>query len=73
MNESCNERKKLKKGEGEEEGREFPFEGGRGNGRGEFSKGSARAHKRRAEKPRETRVAALPSCAFSHAHGHFCV
>ena len=35
--------------------KEFPFQGGKGRGREEFSKGSARAHKRRAAKPRERR------------------
>ena len=55
MNESWNERKKYKKGEGEEEGREFPNQERRGRGRGEFRKESARAHKRRAKKPRERR------------------
>ena len=29
-----------------EEGREFPFQGGKGRGREEFIKGSVRAHKR---------------------------
>ena len=48
-------KKKKKKGEGEEEGREFPNQEGRGRGRGKFSKGSVRAHKRRAKKPRERR------------------
>ena len=38
-----------------EEGREFPFQGGKGRGREEFSKGSARGHKCRAAKPRERR------------------
>ena len=47
--------KKYKKGEGEEEGREFPNQERRGRGRGEFSKESVRAHKRRAKKPRERR------------------
>ena len=55
-----NERKlegelKKKKGEGEEEGREFPNQEDRGRGRGKFSKGSARTYKRRAKKPRERR------------------
>ena len=44
MYESWNESKKYKKGEGEEEGKEFPNQGGRGRGRGEFSKESARGH-----------------------------
>ena len=47
--------KKYKKGEGEEEGREFPNQERRGRGRGEFSKESVRTHKRRAKKPRERR------------------
>ena len=47
--------KKYKKGEGEEKGREFPNQERRGRGRGEFSKESVRAHKRRAKKPRERR------------------
>jgi len=46
--------KKLKKGKGEEKGRVFPSQEGRGRGRRKFSKGSARA-RRRAAKPWERR------------------
>ena len=38
-----------------EEVKEFPFKRGKGRGREEFSKGSTRAHKRRAAKPRDRR------------------